>query len=72
MIGAMEREAGTTGEVLASELLSSQLKKFTMDMPISMHQRLKMIAAAQQTTVRALVVEAVIEHILPKYSKEVK
>lgn len=72
MIGAMEREAGTTGEVLASELLSSQLKKFTMDMPISMHQRLKMIAAAQQTTVRALVMEAVIEHILPKYSKEVK
>ena len=55
-------------ETLASELLAAQLKKFTMDMPISMHQRLKMIAAAQQTTVRALV----IEHILPKYSKEVK
>lgn len=72
MIGAMESKARTAGEVLASELLSSQLKKFTMDMPISMHQRLKMIAAAQQTTVRALVMEAVIEHILPKYSKEVK
>lgn len=53
MIGAMESKAGATGKVLASELLSSQLKKFTMDMPLSMHQRLKMIAAAQQTTVRA-------------------
>ena len=72
MIGAMESKAGTAGEVLASELLSSQLKKFTMDMPLSMHQRLKMIAAAQQTTVRALVMEAVVEHVLPKYSKEVK
>lgn len=72
MIGAMESKAVAAGDVLASELLSSQLKKFTMDMPISMHQRLKMIAAAQQTTVRALVMEAVIEHVLPKYSKEVK
>lgn len=72
MIGAMESKAAAAGDVLASELLSSQLKKFTMDMPISMHQRLKMIAAAQQTTVRALVMEAVIEHVLPKYSKEVK
>lgn len=72
MIGAMESKAGTAGKVLASELLSSQLKKFTMDMPLSMHQRLKMIAAAQQTTVRALVMEAVVEHVLPKYSKEVK
>jgi hypothetical protein len=72
MIGTLENNAGAGVDVKASDLLANQLKKFTMDMPVSMHQQLKMIAAGQQTTVRALVMEAVVEHVIPKYTKGVK
>jgi hypothetical protein len=70
MIDAAEFNPSHT--VLASDLLSTQMKKFTMDMPVGMHLKLKMIAASNQTTVRQLVMDAVEAYVIPKYSKEVK
>lgn len=53
----------------ASGLLATQAKKFTMEMPAGMHQKLKMIAAANQTTLKDLIMEAVTNYIIPTYQK---
>ncbi len=60
------------GVVRASELLNSQVKKFTMDMPADLHYTLKQIAAAHRTTVKELVIEAITTYTIPTYNKEVK
>lgn len=60
------------GTVRASDLLASQAKKFTMDMPSDLHYTLKQIAAAHRTTVKDLVIEALSNYTLPQYQKEVK
>ena len=60
------------GVVRASDLLNTQVKKFTMDMPAEMHYQLKQIAAAHRTTVRELVIEAINNYTVPTYNKEVK
>lgn len=61
-----------TGTVRASDLLNSQAKKFTMDMPSELHHKLKQLAAAHRTTVKELVIEAVTNYTLPHYDPEVK
>ena len=60
------------GVVRTSELLNSQVKKFTMDMPADLHYTLKQIAAAHRTTVKELVIEAITTYTIPTYNKEVK
>jgi predicted HicB family RNase H-like nuclease len=42
-----------------NETISASMKKFTMDMPASMHRKLKLIAAENSTTCRQLVIEAI-------------
>lgn len=53
--------------VRAAELLSTQKKKFSIDLPAGVHQQLKMIAAANGTTVRDLILEGLVQHVFPKY-----
>lgn len=53
--------------VRAAELLSTQKKKFSVDMPAGVHQQLKMIAAAHNTTVRDLLLDGVVNYVFPKY-----
>ncbi len=54
--------------VRTAELISTELKKFSIELPAGIHQNLKMIAAAQGTTIRALLLEAAVEYIIPKYT----
>lgn len=61
-----------TIETRAADLLNTQNKKFTLDMPAGMHQQLKHIAAAQGTNLRSLILEALTNYTLPRYLKEVK
>ncbi|MDG9928772.1 MULTISPECIES: hypothetical protein [unclassified Pseudomonas] len=56
------------GIVSASDLLNSQAKKFTMDMPAEVHYELKQIAAIHRTTVKELMLEAVNKYIFPTYA----
>lgn len=60
------------GGMSASDLLATQAKKFTMDMPSGMHKQLKMIAAGNNTTLRDLIIEAVTNYTIPRYQKEVR
>lgn len=53
--------------VRAAELLSTQKKKFSIDLPAGVHQQLKMIAAAHNTTVRDLLLDGIINYTFPKY-----
>lgn len=62
----------TTTSVRAGDLLNSQAKKFTMDMPSDLHHTLKQLAAAHRTTVKDIVLEAILNYTLPQYQKEVK
>jgi predicted HicB family RNase H-like nuclease len=68
----MSTIAQTSGTMMASDLLATQAKKFTMEMPSHMHQKLKMIAAANQTTLKDLIMEAVENYIIPNYQKGTK
>jgi len=45
----------------SNETISASMKKFTMDMPAPMHRNLKVVAAANSTTSRKLVIEAITE-----------
>lgn len=58
--------------VRAAELLSTQKKKFSIDLPAGVHQQLKMIAAAHGTTVRDLLLDALVNYTFPKYMAPVK
>lgn len=60
--------SNNAASVRASELLHSELKKFSIELPAGVHQTLKMIAAGQGTTIRALLMEACVEYIIPKYT----
>jgi len=52
----------------ASYLLARQEKKFTMDMPEELHAKLKQIAAFSRKPAKDLMLEGLIEYIIPKYT----
>ncbi|MBU0563308.1 MAG: hypothetical protein FH750_09900 [Pseudomonas stutzeri] len=56
----------------ASYLLARQEKKFTMDMPEELHAKLKQIAAFSRKSAKDLMIEALTEYTIPKYSKPVE
>ncbi|MCY1280331.1 hypothetical protein D9M68_600890 [compost metagenome] len=56
----------------ASDLLASQVKKLTFEVPTDKHTKLKSIAAAHNTSIRALIEEALDAYTFPKYLKEVR
>jgi len=58
--------------VRAADLLSRQEKKFTLDMPESLHAKIKGIAAAHRMSAKDVVLEALMNYTIPKYTgKEV-
>jgi len=56
----------------ASYLLARQEKKFTTDMPEELHAKLKQIAAFSRKSAKDLMIEALTEYTIPKYSKPVE
>ncbi len=56
----------------ASYLLARQEKKFTMDMPEELHAKLKQVAAFSRKSSKELMIEALTDYIIPKYSKPVE
>jgi len=44
-------------------------KKFTLEMPHDIHKQLKIIAAGNSTTLRDLMIEAVLNHTMVKYAQ---
>ncbi|MBV2133267.1 hypothetical protein KRX52_10705 [Pseudomonas sp. MAP12] len=53
--------------VRSAELLATPKKKFSVDLPSGIHQQLKIIAAANNTTVRDLLLDGVVNYVFPKY-----
>lgn len=53
--------------VRSAELFATLKKKFSVDLPSGVHQQLKIIAAANNTTVRGLLLNGVVNYVFPKY-----
>lgn len=56
------------GTIRASDLLARQTTKFTLVLPTNLHTMLKSIAAQQRLTVKELMIEALREYTIPKYT----